>query len=361
VLLPVYAAVAAALLFYLLVPIAGAFMLRQQWRRFRDRVSVIGLSPRLRYRDIAAARREGRSEVGRFRLSGIIEAIEGNDKVWVRGTGVSALVDLSRAPLYVLEPGAVEAGSIQRMSWNSVSSLVEGTNISVGGILELEGGRPVFVDRPDETLIAVCHDGEDSHLASKLTAAGRALNEYWNYPTRISLALGLVAISSILLFYRTSVFPTIRAMVFLLGASPVLPFAPPGLALFFLYRRLWRRALVYRIERDLLRLPLRFEAQGAIGSPRYIRRELGASEAAPASATRIGRFEGELGAKRMLFVSAENEGAPDESYLIGGDPGILARKAERMAVFYAVSAGLSFGLAIIGNLIIAFLIWRQAL
>jgi hypothetical protein len=367
VLLPVYAAVAAALLFYLLVPVVGAFMLRQQWRRFRDRVAVLGVSPRLRYRDIAAAQREGRSEVGLFRLSGIIEAIEGNDRVWVRGTGVSALVDLSRAPLYVLAPGAAEAGSVQRMRWSSVSSLVEGTNISVGGILELEGGRPVFVDRPEEALIAVCHDGQEGRLASRLTAAGRAPNEYWNYPTRISLALGLVVISSILLFYRTSVFSTVRAMVFLLGASPVLPFAPPGLALFFLYHRLWRRALAYRTERDLLRLPLRFEALGASGSPRYLRRELGLGEAAPANATRIGKFEGGtsesagLGAKRTLFDSVGEGGAPDESFLIGGDPEILAREADRMAFLSAIAAGLSFGLAILGNLAIAFLIWRHAL
>ncbi len=356
-LLPVYAALAAALLFYLFIPIAGAFVLREQWRRFRDRVIVLGATARLHYGDIAAARREGRAEVGRFRLSGTIDAIEGSDKVWVRGAGVSALVDLSRAPLYVLAPGPPEAGSVQRMSWSSVSSLVEGTSISVGGILVLEGGRPVFVDRPEEPLLAVCHDGTEGRLAPRLVAAGRAPNEYWNYPARISLSIGVVAISALLLLFRTSIFSTVRALVFLIGASPVLPFAPPGLALFFLYHRLWRRALAFRTERDLLRLPLRYEASGQGVEPRYARRKLAAGEVAPASALAIGGSAGSR-SDRTLFSPTD---PGDDSFIVTGDPELRARAAERDAFAYAAGSGLSFGLAIAINLALAFLLWRLAL
>jgi hypothetical protein len=309
VLLPVYVAFAAALLFYLLIPVAGAVRLRNQWKRFRERVVALSLAPALSYGALARAQGESRAEVGRFRLFGTIEAIEGMDRIWVRGKEVSALVDLSRAPLYVASPGPADApaeaaGSIERLRWRSVSSLVEGTRIFVAGLLVIEEGRPVFVDSPEEGLLAVCHDWDEERIVSRLVAGGRAQNEYWNDPTRISLALGLAVISGILLFWRSATFPTVKALIFLAGALPVLPFAPPGLALFLAYHRLWRRALAFRVSRDLFRLPAR---------------------AGPG----------------------------------GGDPGTRARRAEREAFLYAAAAGLSFGLAVIVNLALAFAIWRS--
>jgi len=354
VLFPVYAAFAAAFVFYLLIPVIGGFMLRGQWRRFRDRVALLGVAPRLRYGDLASALRGGRAEVGRFRLYGTIEAIEGSDRIWLRGDGVSALVDLSRAPLYVLSSSGSGAGSVQRMNWRSVSSLVEGTRAFAAGILTLEEGRPVFVDRPEEALVAVCHDGVDELSLSRLVESGRAPNEYWNYPTRISLALGLAAEFALLLAFRSTAFSTIRAIVFLVGACPVLPFAPPGLALFFAYHRLWRRALASRVERDLLRLPLRYEKAGGAGAAKYLRRALEKGEAAPEGALRLGTAEGEA---RSLFAPA---GPDDESFVVEGDPEALARLAARDAFFYAAASGICFGLAIALNFALAFIAWRSA-
>lgn len=367
-LLPVYAAFIAALVFYLLIPIGGAFMLRSQWRRFRERVALLGLAPRLRYRDPAEALREGRVEVGRYRLQGTIEAIEGVSRVWVRGKEVSALVDLSRAPLYVLAPGSgeapAEAGSVERLRWSSVSSLVEGTNIFVAGLLVLDGDRPMFVDRPDEPLIAVCHEGGAERLITRLIAGGRAPNEYWNYPTRISLSLGLVAISAILLLYQSSTLPTFRSLVFLAGAGPVLPFAPPGLFLFFAYHRLWRRALAARTARDLLRLPLRYaEARGG-GEAAYSRRKLMKEEKAPVGATRIGlgyRWGRGGLMSRALFAPTDPEDPMAETMITEGEPEALVRKAERDAFVYASASGLSFAFAIIVNFALAFLLWRYVL
>ena len=128
------------------------------------------------------------------------------------------------------------------------------------------------------------------------------------------MALGLVAISGILLLLRTSIFSTLLALMFLAGLSPVLPFAPPGLALFFLYHRLWRRALSSRVSRDLLRLRLR--------GP---------------------------------------EGAGAGASAVEGDPEARARGAERDAFLYASAAGIALGLAVIVNFALAFLIWRAAL
>jgi hypothetical protein len=365
VLFPVYAAFIAAFVFYLLIPIVGAFVLRSQWRRFRERVTLLGLAPHLRYRDLAAAMREGRTEVGLFRLHGTIEAIEGTDRVWIRGKDVSALVDLSRAPLYVLAPisanAPAEAGSIDRLRWNTVSSLVEGTSIFVAGLLVLEEGRPVFVDRADESLIAVCHEGGEERLITRLIAGGRAPNEYWNYPTRISLSLGLVALSAILLAYQSSDLPTVRALIFLAGAGPVLPFAPPGLILFFTYRRLWRHALASRTKRDLLRLPLRFTEGGASGPAIYKRMTLEKDGASPTDATRIGLGDAKSGEDtwpHTLFVPSDPDDPAAETIEVEGDPETLAHRAERDAFLYASAAGLSFSLSIILNFVLAFLLWR---
>jgi hypothetical protein len=258
VLVPVYAALAAAFLFFLLVPALGALGIRSQWRDFRRRVAELSAAPILTYGDVArAAEGRGAEGGGTFRLHGSVEAIEGPDRVWIRGDGVSALVDLSRAPAYTVPPGEPEAGSVRRLRWRSVSSVAEGARIFVGGRLVVESGLPVFVDVPGEGLVAVIHDGDDEGLAARLIVGGRSLNEYVGYATPLSVALGLIAISVILFAARSSPFSSVRALVFLLGALPALPFAPPGLFLFLAYRRLWRRGLDLRIERDELRLPTR--------------------------------------------------------------------------------------------------------
>jgi hypothetical protein len=251
VLVPVYAALAAAFVFFLLIPIIGASGLRVQWRKFRGRVVDLAGAPVLTYGDVARATEGRAGGRGCFRLYGSVEAIEGADRVWIRGDGVSALVDLSKAPLYTVPPEAPEAGSVRRLRWRSVSSVVEGTRIFVGGRLAVEEGRPVFVDDPEESLIAVIHDGDDEGLSSRLIVGGRSVNEYFGYATPLSVALGLIAISVILFISRKSPFSSVRALVFLMGALPALPFAPPGLFFFIAYRRLWRRALDLRIERDI--------------------------------------------------------------------------------------------------------------
>ncbi len=363
-LLPVYAAFAAAFVFYLLVPIAGAFVLRGQWRRFRLAIARLASLPYLRYRDLAEAEAAGRQRVGLFRLQGTIEAIEGPDKVWVRGKEVSALIDLSRAPLYVLPPGPAsspaEPGSVERLSWSSVSSLVEGTSIFVAGILVLERGRPTFVDDPDDALIAVCHDAEEGRLVSRLIEGGRAPNEYWNYLTRLSMAIGLVAISGLLLLLRTSIFSTLRSLMFLAGLSPVLPFAPPGLALFFLYRKFWRRALASRVARDLLRLPLRYPEGGGAGA--YRRRVLGKDESPPEGATLIGgRGAGGEGGAFTVFSPTDQGDPMAETFIVEGDPEAREMGAERSAFLYAAASGIALGLAVIVNFALAFVIWRAAL
>jgi hypothetical protein len=321
----------------------------------------------LRYRDVARLVKEGGSS-GDRRFYGTIEAMEGADRVWVKGEEVSLLVDLSLAPLYVLEPGPAEAGSLRKIKWSSVSSLVEGTRIFVGGHLVVEGGQAVFVDAPDEGLIAVCHEEGEGRLASRLIAAGRGQNEYWNYFSRVSIALGVVVISSMLLGFRNSALSTVRALIFLAGVLPVLPFAPPGLALYFAYRRLWRRGLALRTARDLIKLPLSYSAEREPSDPSFVyeRRVLAEGQAAPEGAVIVGLPASELAGLskqriRTLFVAEGCEDPAAETTVVEGVPELLVKHAERRASLCALASGLCFALAAVVNFALIFMIWRAAL
>ncbi|MDP3177527.1 MAG: hypothetical protein Q8M76_06460, partial [Spirochaetaceae bacterium] len=226
-LLPVYISVAAALLFYLIIPLAGAFGLRSQWRRFRGRVTELSLAPLLGYRDIARASRPGTPEtLGRYRLYGKLEALEGRDKIWVRGTEASAVVDLSNASVYTLSSAADETAPVERVAWRSISSIAEGTSVLVGGIVSVQRGRLVFIDSPEEPLLVVLHDGFPEGLVSRLVAGGRGQNEYWNPISRVSVASGILATSLVLVtLLKGSTIPSIKALAVIAGLAPFLPLA----------------------------------------------------------------------------------------------------------------------------------------
>lgn len=257
-LIPLYAILAVAALFYVVIPAASAVGIALGWRRFRRRVVEAVALPSLGYGEIAAAMDEPRAGAPRaYKLYGKIEAMEGNHRIWVRGEQASALVDLSGSPLYVLGPGKPTAGAVGRFSWKSVSSLASGTSILVAGKLSIERGKPVFVDTQEERLIAVTYDGGDADLLRRLVVGGRRINEYWTGFGPLSLAVGMTVSSGLLvLLGGHTAFSTVRALAFLAAVSPVLVLLPPGLIFFLAYRQLWRRALNHRILRDVLVLPV---------------------------------------------------------------------------------------------------------
>ncbi|MDA8426821.1 MAG: hypothetical protein M0Z80_11855 [Treponema sp.] len=264
-LIPLYATLSAALLFYLIVPIFGAVSVARSWRVFRRRVAELGRQPPLGYGDLRRAdspgdraissdRQAERPGLGSFRLYGKIEAMEEERRIWVRGEQVSALVDMSESPLYVLLPGKPLPGSVRRYAWKSISTLAAGTGVFVGGKVRMERGTPCFVDDPEERLIVATYDGGDANVIRGLIVGGRNPNEYWTALGPVSVAIGMTLSSGLLLLLGSrTAFSTIRALSFLTAMIPVLPLLPPGLGLFLLYRRLWRRALRFRTERDLFR------------------------------------------------------------------------------------------------------------
>ena len=97
--------------------------------------------------------------------------------------------------------------------------------------------------------------------------AGRPRNEYWNPMTKISLALGILAMTLVLLgLVSVPVISLVSALSLSLAFSPVLPFLPPGLLGFLLYRRFLRRARHFRARRDVTLLRMSRERQVSAAS-----------------------------------------------------------------------------------------------
>lgn len=365
---------AVAVVFYGLLPVVAALSLRFTWRRFRLRVEALAGAPILSYAAVAGLPSAG--SAGRLhRLYGRLEAIEGSNRLWLRGAGITALVDLSASPLYILSsdeaaaPWSPEsAGTVERMDWSAVHFLSEGTKLFVGGLVRAERGLAVFSEAPGEPLVAILYDGPESELLSRLVAGGRRRNEYWNAFTPAALAMG-VGLSSVLLFLsgRAGVLPSVRALSFLVAAAPLLPLLPPGLFLFFAYRRLWRGALSLRMRRDLLRLPLRrFPDAATVEVPLpngggYRRRRLAPGEALPPGfAPLLPSLGAEAGrvAGWTLFEPVGGEDPAAERVATVGDPEELARRCESRAWLSIVGAALALALALALNYALAFVAWR---
>jgi hypothetical protein len=255
------AALAVAFVFYLLIPAVAAASTAATWRHFRQRVRALSSAPALRYATVAAARKGGPGAVyGPYTLRGRIDAMQGDDRLWIRSEEVSAVVDFSSTPLHVLAPlegepplDAIErAGRLERLPWRRVRFFSEGTRLFAAGMLRIEDGEAVFVDVPGMPLVAVSYDGGEADLVERIVAGGRSRNELWNGVTTVSWAIGLGFMTLLFIYFsRLSTLPTVRFLSYLTAFAPLLPFAPPGAALMVAATALWRRCLRIRMDRDL--------------------------------------------------------------------------------------------------------------
>jgi hypothetical protein len=375
-LLPLYIALAVAFVFYGLLPLVGAYFSRGQWRRFRERLVALSLAPRLKLGPwLGEAGQGGRQLPGRYRLYGAMEAIEGEDRMWVRSEGLTAIVDLGHAFFHILADegsGGENDGSyaiVERLPWKKVRVFPEGAKVFVGGAVVVEGGKPLFVEAPGEPLIVVSYEGHESSLLSRLVAGGRRRNEYWNALSRVSIALG-IGIMGVYLSLASGgeYFPTVIFLALLVALAPVLTLLPPGLPFFFLYLRFWKKGLSSRTMRDLLRLPLRFFRSETTRLPD------GSMEALlPDGGTyTMRRMEGEPGEGFAVLVAGprqatENwvvfgpEGTDDPAarrIAVAGDPESLAVLMDRKGKVSTMVAGLSLVAGIFVTIITAFVLWR---
>lgn len=269
---------ATALLFFLVLPVVGAFLARARWRMFRDALRAVSRWPSVGERRGALPFDAGDPDgfVGFHRFFGSLEALQGDDRIWLSGRGGSVAVDLRGVNVYLLpaSPAAERARQDEELSsvpWNRLFALTEGSTLLVGGALYREEGRLVFKTRAGITPLALIYDGPRSAIMRLAIRGGRQVNEYWNPLTLPSLVTGsfiLAVLAWFLMGQSDARYAAIAALTAAVG--PLSPFLPPAFPLYFLYRLAWRRGRRLRAERDLANLPLRWFPAAAGGADRYV-------------------------------------------------------------------------------------------
>ena len=213
--------------------------------------------------------REGSTPVGYYRFFGTLEAIQGDDRIWLTNGRFSVAADLRNVRVYLIpetdgnDPAtgarpAAAAAALGSVPWNRIFSLPEGTPVFVGGALFSEEGRGVFRDNGRTRLLVVIHDCPKESLVPRAISGGRQRNEYMNTFTLPSVAIG--SFSLVLLAFTLLSQPEriISLLAMTAGLAPLSPFLPPGVPLYFAYRSFWKKARLLRVQRDVVRLPLRY-------------------------------------------------------------------------------------------------------
>ncbi len=244
-----------ALFFFVLLPITGALFVRSQWHLFRERLITAETLPVLTKKEILTPLQSSFT----CRAYGVIDAIGIDESIWVTVDGASIKVCLKDTPIYILS-GSLRYGRIrnrdqeyivERCTWNTLPSIPVGSSIFITGTLLYTNGIPVFCTSDVKPLILI-HDVPENHVIYLGVFAGRPVNEYWNPFTKIALAAGIFAMTGIVVSVISIKFISLIAAISLtLAFSPILPFLPPGVAGFALYRRFWRRARYFRARRDV--------------------------------------------------------------------------------------------------------------
>lgn len=254
---------------YAAIPGLGAFYVRSRWRRFRRRVIQGSLFPIAGYRDLKS-RTNG--YLGNFRFFGGLEATQGDDVVWIRSENATVAVELHKVPVYWLpsfsatqREGREELNEEtlpdempSEISWRRVFSLPEGTAVFIAGALWSDHGRAFFRSTKEMPVTMVIYDGGSETILRRAIWAGRHRNEYLNPFTPGSVTVGSFIL--LILTYLLLRSPALRLLALIsltVSLFPLTPLLPPGLLLFFAYRRWWKRARFLRAERDMVLLPLR--------------------------------------------------------------------------------------------------------
>ena len=372
-----------ALLFFLVLPGVGAFLARARWRVFRNALHAVSRWPSAdtRREPPSAGTGEPDGFVGFHRFFGSLEALQGDDRIWLSGAAGSVAVDLRGVSVYLLP--AVEGGGGARVDeelssvpWNRIFALSEGTTLLVGGALYREEGRSVFKARDGTPPLALIYDCPRSAIMRRAIRGGRHVNEYWNTFTLPSLVTGsfiLAVLAWILLGRPETRFAAIAAIAAAIG--PLAPFLPPAFPLYFLYRLSWRRGRRLRAERDLANLPLRWFPAPTGGADRFVtllpdlepyamlRGTLVDDRTLDAAGLRVRLPEGSIlasGSEVWAFGAWREDAAgvslaePDdplaELTVVAGDPRERAARCSAGARRYLAASAVLIGLAVAVNL-----------
>ncbi|MCD6397572.1 MAG: hypothetical protein J7L71_08525 [Spirochaetaceae bacterium] len=359
------------LFFYAFIPLVGAFLVRMGWRRFRYQLIKASLQKNISYKDVY-----GNEPSGYYRFFGSLQALEGENILWLTNSDVSVGIDLEGVPLYMLPSASSDMPlsknlnypdkSPKKTYWNRIFAIPEKTSFFISGKFIQNKGFPQFINTKEDPLLVIIFECDISNFYSHAILSGRQRNEYWNSLTPGALTIG--SFSLFIYFYLLIQMPymhfvAVTALSFSL--VPVMPFFPPGLLLYYIYRSFWKKARNLRAERDLLKLPLNFFTKsGGLSETQsvtlangntyncYIRKT---KEEALSILKKPVLRKSSLNQKINEYFVFGTEPQNDpfaETLLIPGDPEFLSKESTRIARKYEIISALNFAAGFIINFII---------
>jgi hypothetical protein len=372
-----------AVFWYALIPLAGIFIRRHNWRAFRERFVHLSRMPLLDYGML-------RQNInGEYHFIGNFESITENNTLWIKTDNLTVPVFLKNAQTYMLPLSGhkhgnggdqktyfdkndfdVKARSPHRLNWNRISSLTTGAKVFIGGVLKMVNGRQTFISSKGLPLLVIFYECSERMLSAGVVCAGKYNAEYWNTVTPYSIVGGVFSLIGIAQFfyarpaYRATILSAIAAIF-----GPLFPLLPPGLIFTLIYRQLWLRACLYRVFRDVALLPLKYA--GSLNCPKsgavY---HCGMLKSLPDNQKIPRLIPASKPEKNESWYAAGflGKGTPDEPFaeapsnplipsgLLPGRPETLSRIYNMRAVFFEVSAWLVFAAGIALNVFFAELI-----
>ncbi len=385
-----------SIVFFALIPAAGAFIVRSRWRSFRSALIYASRRDTAGYPEIRKSVDKGHyGRIGFYKFFGTLEAIQGENLIWLTDGKISIGAGMEGVNVFQL-PSNPQGGeplgkrlNIENfpeqmpghISWKRLSTLTEGTKVFISGPLYSQNGRAVFRSDEEQKLTAVIYDGEEKDFLIRSIWTGRQRNEYWNFLTPGSLAVGaliLIVLSYIFLRNPMQRLTALSSISF--GIAPFLPLFPPGVVFFFLYRWLWKRGRYFRAERDLLRLPLRYFSETADrsrdvllpGNERYGEKKFLSEDLEgllkEGFFLRVPSVEEDGGSVYFGYgrIDDDNRLSPPsdplaEAVIIPGDPEYLSSVCERNARMHELASALLFFSGIIINLYLFFIVLSRLL
>ncbi len=380
---PVQLSVLVAFVFFVVIPAIGVVATRAHWRSFRRAVVNAALNPHAGSRTVHSAyERDG--EIGEYRFFGVIEALQADDRLWIRNGSSSVEIEMANATVCLLPedspPQYRHAGDDTALGfesliptqsmpeivpWSRMSSLTEGTSVFVSGRLVSENGVPIFRGVGRRGPLVIMYDGPPTQLLARAIWFGRHRNEYWNALTPPSLVAGML-ILVIVAVRAFSVAAGYAAGILTLGLAviPILPLMPPGVIGYFVYRRLWLKGRAHRAWRDLLRLCLLYPRDGSDRAARlpdgesYLGVEIEPSvvERYLARGAVLRTSTGRMDAHRWMVFGSPKDGdigRPSdpmaEFVILPADPAERSRRSEVLAYVWELVALGALGASMLVN------------
>lgn len=231
------------IIFFILIPGAGAITLRKSWREFRRLIFSYSTVPELEYQTLVPGKP--------FSFKGKLESFKNDDIVWLKGESLSICINLKKQHIYTISSNKEE---MSRSRWSEISSIVEGTQFFIFGFLEFIDDIPYLVGSEQESLLVVISENEEN-IFQRLLKKGRDKNEIWNSYTPYSYITGVLLLIILSYFsYKTNSNKTISYFLLLIAGTPFYFIIPPGLFFYLKYRRIWDISIRWSTLSDLKRL-----------------------------------------------------------------------------------------------------------